>query len=63
MIKQDNYQEQEPEILDEATVQAINSGLKSEENGHFLTMDEAVQFAKKRRKEWQTVQPVDTATA
>jgi hypothetical protein len=62
MIKKDTHQDQGPEILDESTVQAIKHGLDSEENGHFLTMDEAVQFAKQRRKAWQTVQKVHIAT-
>ncbi len=45
----------EPEVLDDATPQAIEEGLKSEKSGKPFTMDEAVQFAKERRKAWQTV--------
>ena len=58
MPQKERHQEQEPEILDDATVQAIRHGLESEETGNFLTMEEAVQFAKQRRKAWQTVQTV-----
>lgn len=46
---------EEPEVLDAATVEAIQLGLASEENGHFLTLEQAVQFAKQRREAWQTV--------
>jgi len=55
MAQKDAIVEQTPEILDDATVQAINEGLKSEETGRYLTMDEAVKFAKERREAWQTI--------
>ncbi|MBX3119790.1 MAG: hypothetical protein KF784_12040 [Fimbriimonadaceae bacterium] len=41
-----------PEVLDAATVAAIKEGIESEEQGNFVTLDEAVKFAKERRKKW-----------
>ena len=55
MAKRESNHEEQPEILDESTVQAIKEGLKSEEGGHFLTLDQAVRVAKERREAWQTV--------
>jgi predicted transcriptional regulator len=55
MAQKDAFVEQTPEILDDATVQAINEGLKSEESGRFITMAEAVKFARERREAWQTI--------
>ena len=55
MEQRDSVEKQIPEVLDDATVQAINEGLTSEESGRFLTMDQAVKFAKERRESWQTI--------
>ncbi len=51
----DKSPEQTPEILDAATVEAIEEGLRSEKQGDFMTMDQAVQFAKQRRETWQSI--------
>ena len=50
MPKQDSNKKQQTKSLDEVTVQAIKVGLKSEENGDFRTMDQAVRFVKSQRK-------------
>lgn len=44
--------QEQSETLDEATVAAIKDGLESERNGDIFTLDQAVEFAKKRRKLW-----------
>jgi hypothetical protein len=53
---QAGYQGQAPEKLDAATVRAVEEGLRLEGSGNFMTIAEAVQFAKPRRKAWNTAQ-------
>jgi len=48
-----------PEFLDSATVKAIEDGLESEQQGRFLTLDQAVQFAKRRREAWSAFPGTD----
>lgn len=54
--------EQAKEHLDAQTLGAVREGLNIAENGKRWTMEEAFEFARKRRKEWAT-KPSDQRTA
>ncbi|HEY3328806.1 MAG TPA: hypothetical protein VGK19_02205 [Capsulimonadaceae bacterium] len=58
MSTQNPDDNKQPEVLDDATAAAIREGLESEANGHFLSMNEVVEFARERRKAWQAVPQV-----
>ncbi len=47
--------EQTRETLDAETLDALDEGIKLAENGRRWTIEEAFDFARKRRKAWKTV--------
>lgn len=53
MAMSDKEEPEALEELDEATIEAIKQGLEAENSGHFVTLEEAVQFARERRGQWQ----------
>lgn len=47
--------DQPPESLDEQTLLAIDEGLRRAGNGRDWTIEQAVDFAEKRRDEWKKI--------
>lgn len=55
MNHQDPKKIEPAEVLDEFTAEAIDFGLAFEQLGACYTLEEAVKFARERRKEWTTI--------
>ena len=48
-------------ILDEQTLAALEKGIESGKSGRRWTLDEAIEFARARRKEWTKLPDDKTA--
>ncbi|MFZ4508404.1 MAG: hypothetical protein ACOYON_11985 [Fimbriimonas sp.] len=46
---------EETETLDQETLKALDDGIKAAENGRRWTLEQAIQFARKRREEWKAI--------
>lgn len=53
--------DEQTESLDQLTKEAIEAGLESERSGNYSTLEQAVQFARERRKSWKKSPPTKTA--